>query len=103
MSGSLMILSLKNGSVPLKMDHLPQISIDGDVTWTFKKTTRDQDLSWEGAETKDRIKMVEPIAQQMSCRVKLQRPSEPRMEASILDKMDTEMRQMLIHHSSLLK
>jgi hypothetical protein len=90
------LLSLKDGSVPSKMDHLPQINIDGDVTWTFKKTTSDQGLSSEGAETKDTIKMVEPIAQRTRCRVKLQRPSEPRMEASILDKMDTEMRQMLI-------
>ena len=81
------LLSLKDGSVPPKMDHLPQINIDGDVTWTFKKTTSDQGLRSEGAETKDTIKMVEPIAQQTRCRVKLQRPSEPRMEASILDKM----------------
>ncbi len=76
------LLSLKDGSVSPKMDHLPQINIDGDVTWTLKKTTSDQGLSSEGAETKDTIKMVEPIAQQTRCRVKLQRPSEPRMEAA---------------------
>jgi hypothetical protein len=39
------LMSSKYGSVPLKVDHPPPISIDGDVTLTFKKTTRDQDLS----------------------------------------------------------
>ena len=35
------LLSLKDGSVPPKMDHLPQINIDGDVSWTFTKITSD--------------------------------------------------------------
>ena len=38
-------LSLKDGSDPLELDCPPQISIDGDVTLTFKKTTSDQTLS----------------------------------------------------------
>ncbi len=71
--------------------------IDGDVTWTFKKTTsyqsKDQGLSLEGAKTKESIKMDETIAQRTRCRFKLQRPSEPRKEAIFLDKTDTEMRE----------
>ncbi len=55
------LLSSKDGSVPLKVDH----PLDGDVTWTFKKATsdqsKDQGLSSEGAKTKDTIKMDEPI------------------------------------------
>ena len=35
-------LSLNDGSDPLEVDCPAQISIDGDVTWTFKKTTGDQ-------------------------------------------------------------
>ena len=60
-------LSLKDGSDPLKADCPPQFSIDGEVTWTFKKTTSDQSndqgLNSEGAKTKDTIKIDELIAQ----------------------------------------
>jgi hypothetical protein len=72
-------LSLIDGSVPLKMDHPPQIVIDGDVTWTFNKTpsdqSKDQGLRLAGAKTKDTIKMDESIAQRTRCRFKLQLPS----------------------------
>ena len=37
-------LSLKDGSDPLEVDCPPPISIDGDVTWTFKEITSDQGL-----------------------------------------------------------
>ena len=73
-------LSLKDGSDPLKVgcpQCPPQISIDGEVTWTFKKITSDQNnqgLNSEGANTKDTIKTDEPIAQRTRCRFKLQRP-----------------------------
>ncbi len=96
------LLILKDGSVPLKVDHPPQISIDRDVTWTFKKTTRDQGkdllvgLSTEGAKTKDTIKMDEPITQRTRCRFKLQLPSELRKETIFLDKTDTERRELRI-------
>ncbi len=58
-------------------------------------------MSSGGPKTKDTItgKMDELIAQQTRCRFKLQRrerPSEPRMEPTILDKTDTEMRDILI-------
>ena len=90
-------MSQKNGSDPPEVDCAPPISIDGDVTWTFKETTsdqsKDQGLNSEGAKPKDTIKMDEPIAQRTRCRwFKIQRPSEPRKETILLDKTDTEMR-----------
>ncbi len=68
-------LRLLGGSAPLKVDCPPQISIDGDVTWTFKNTTsgdqsKDEGLNSEGAKAKDTIKMDESIAQQTRCRFK---------------------------------
>ena len=69
-------LSQKNGSDPPEVDCAPPISIDGDVTWTFKETTSDQSkdpsLNSEGAKTKDTIKILdEPIAQRTRCRFKI--------------------------------
>ncbi len=90
-------MGLEDGSDPLKMDHHPHISIDGEVTWIFNKTARDQSkdqgsgLSSEEAKTKDTIKMDEPTAQQAKCRLKLQQPFEPRKETSFLDETDTEI------------
>ena len=94
-------LSQKDGSDPPEVDCAPPISIDGDVTWTFKETTsdqsKDQSLNSEGAKTKDTIKILdEPIAQRTRCMLKMQSPSEPRKESIFLDKTDTEMRQLLI-------
>ena len=93
-------LSLEDGSDPLEVDCPPQISIDGDVTWTFKETTndqsKDQGLNSEGAKTKDTIKMDEPIAQRTRCKFKIQRPYEPRKRTIFLDKMDTDMREIRI-------
>ena len=94
-------LSLKDGSDPPEVDCAPPISIDGDVTWTFKETTsdqsKDQSLNSEGAKTKDTIKILdEPIAQRTRCMLKMRSTSEPRKESIFLDKTDTEMRQLLI-------
>ncbi len=47
------------------------------------------------AKIKGTIKMDEPIARRKKCGFKLQRQSEPRMETTLLDKTDTEMRDML--------
>ena len=94
-------LSQKDGSDPPEVDCAPPISIDGDVTWTFKETTsdqsKDQSLNSEGAKTKDTIKILdEPIAQRTRCMLKMQSPSAPRKESIFLDKTDTEMWQLLI-------
>ena len=52
-------LSQKDGSDPPEVDCAPPISLDGDVTWTFKETpsnqSKDQSLNSEGAKTKDTI------------------------------------------------
>ena len=87
-------LSQKDGSDPQEVDCDPPISIDGDVTWTFKETasdqSKDQSLSSEGGKTKDTIKIPDdPIAQRTRCRLKIQSPSEPRKDSIFLDKTDT--------------
>ena len=76
----------KDGSDPPEVDCAPPISIDGDVTWTFKETTsdqsKDQSLNSEGAKTKDTIKILdEPISQQTRCMLKMRSTSEPRKES----------------------
>jgi hypothetical protein len=83
---------MKDGSDPLEVDCTPATHIDGagDITWSFKRISSDQkeqSLDSEGANSKDTIKMDEPVAQRTRSKIKLQHLS---------DKTDIEMRELLI-------
>jgi hypothetical protein len=54
-------------------------------------------LDTEGVHSKDTLKMDEPIALRTRRKLKLQYPYEPRKDTILLDKTDTEMRELLIH------
>jgi hypothetical protein len=90
---------MKDGSDPLEVDCTPPINIDWDITWSFKRIScylKDQSVDSEGAKSKDTIKMDEPVAQRTRHKIKQQHLSEPRKDTILLDKMDTEMRELLI-------
>jgi hypothetical protein len=56
----------------------------------------DPGLDIEGVHSMDTLKMDEPIALQTRRMFKLQYPSEQRKDTILLDKTDTEMRELLI-------
>ncbi len=66
----------------------------------LRKTLNDQKsdpgLDTEGVHSMDTLKMDEPIALRTRHKFKLQYPSEPRKDTILLDKTDTDMRELLI-------
>jgi hypothetical protein len=63
---------------------------------TLNSQKSDPCLDTEGVQSKDTIKMDEPVAQRTRGKIKLQHLSEPRKDTILLDKPDTEMKELLI-------
>jgi hypothetical protein len=94
-------LSLDDGAKPCEVDcDSPPVIVCGRILRHLTESqcdrTSSQDLASEGVKSRGTRKVDKPIAQRTRSKLKLQLPPKARKENDILDKADTEVRELLL-------